>query len=127
MAEYRTLKAAFFWSLLVTSDTAAQLLVKLGATQKTPAKWPAHPLIFIGYSFYILSFIAWMQILKHTRLSIALSAASVLYVTVAFCSYFFLGEAITINIVIGTILISIGIFILSWNESKKQTTPDHYR
>lgn len=121
MSRYRFLKAAFFWILLVASDTSAQLLVKVGATAKSSGRWPVHPLIFIGYSFYILSFVAWMQILKHTRLSIAMSAASVLYVSVAIGSHFLLGEAITPQITIGTILISIGVFILGWSESKKPT------
>jgi drug/metabolite transporter (DMT)-like permease len=120
MAGYgKALKAGFFWCLLVSSDTAAQMLVKLGSITAPPARWPVHPLIFAGYGFYIFSFIAWMQILKHTRLSIALSAASVLYVSVAFGSHFLLGEAITINITLGTILISIGVFILGWSESVK--------
>jgi drug/metabolite transporter (DMT)-like permease len=116
----KILKAGFFWCLLVSSDTAAQILVKVGSVTAPPAKWPVHPLIFAGYSFYILSFIAWMHILKHTRLSIALSAASVLYVSVALGSHFLLGEAITLHITLGTILISIGVFILGWSESRKE-------
>lgn len=119
MLAHKTFNAIFFWILLVASDTAAQLLVKMGAVGYPPSKWPIHPLILFGYSFYILSFVAWMQILKYTRLSIALSAASVLYITVAFASHSVLGEAITIRITIGTVLISIGVFILGWSESKK--------
>jgi drug/metabolite transporter (DMT)-like permease len=118
MPEYKRLKAIFFWFLLVSSDTAAQILVKKGAVSISSSGW-INCLIPLGYSFYIISFIAWMQILKNTRLSIALSAASVLYITVAISSHIFLGEAITIQITIGTILISIGVFILAWSESKR--------
>ncbi len=119
MAPHKKLKTAFFWLLLVSSDTTAQLLVKIGAVKSSWAKWMPHYLILVGYSFYILSFIAWMQILRNTRLSIALSAASVLYITVAIGSHIFLGEPLTINITIGTLLISAGVFILAWSESRK--------
>src|SRR5208337_4400925 len=105
------LKTAFFWLLLVSSDTTAQLLVKVGASRTSWSKWMPHYLIPVGYSFYIISFIAWMQILRDTRLSIALSTASVLYITVALGSHIFLGEALTIQITIGTLLISAGVFV----------------
>ncbi len=121
MAKGNLLKTIFFWLLLVSSDTTAQLLVKAGAVKSSWSGWMPNYLIPVGYSFYILSFIAWMQILKHTRLSIALSAASILYITVAIGSYVFLGEPLTANIAIGTLFISAGVFILAWSESKKRS------
>ena len=119
MTRHKKLKMIFFWLLLVSSDTTAQLLVKVGAVKSTWSGWMPHYLIPVGYSFYIISFIAWMQILRNTRLSIALAAASILYITVAIGSYIFLGEPLTVNIAIGTLLISTGVFILAWSESKK--------
>ncbi len=121
MSGYKKLQAAFFWFLLVASDTAAQILVKMGALRS--AGWKINYLIPAGYSFYLISFIAWMQILKSTRLSIAISAASMLYVSVAFASHFLLGEAITPQITIGTALISAGVFLLGWSESRKKKGP----
>ena len=120
MKQNSWIKTAFFWLLLVSSDTAAQLLVKVGAVKSSWEKWMPHYLILVGYSLYIISFIAWMQILRTTRLSIALSAASVLYISVAIGSHIFLGEPLTINITIGTLLISAGVFILAWSESRKR-------
>ncbi len=114
------LKAAFFWLLLVSSDTVAQLLLKLGAMKGVETGNRVNYLIIAGYSFYAVSFLAWMQILKRTRLSIALSAASVLYITVAVASHFLMGEALTMQIIIGTILIATGVFILGWGEGKKE-------
>lgn len=119
MAKGKLLKTIFFWLLLVSSDTTAQLLVKAGAVNSSWSRWMPHYLIAVGYSFYIISFIAWMQILRNTRLSIALSAASVLYITVAIGSHVFLGESITANTMIGTLLISAGVFVLAWSESKR--------
>lgn len=116
----RTLRACFFWILLVSSDTTAQLLLKMGAMRVSSSGRVINHLIVIGYSLYIVSFVAWMQILRNTRLFVALSAASVLYITVAFFSYLFLGEAITTHLLIGTVLISIGVFILGWSESRKE-------
>jgi drug/metabolite transporter (DMT)-like permease len=120
MALYKKLKPVFFWLLLVSSDTTAQLLVKVGAVKTSGSGWMPHYLIPVGYSFYILSFIAWMQILRNTRLSIALSAASILYITVAIGSHIFLGEPLTLRITIGTLLISAGVFVLGWSESRKK-------
>lgn len=120
MAGHKKLKAAFFWILLVSSDTAAQMFLKTGALKVSSTGQVFNYLIVTGYSFYILAFIAWMQILKQTRLSIALSAASVLYVTVAIGSHLLLGEAITLQLTIGTVLISIGVFVLGWSESRKK-------
>lgn len=114
------LKAVFFWILLISSDTVAQLLLKLGALRVASSGNIFNYLLVLGYGFYFISFIAWMQILKTTRLSIALSAASLLYVTIAFASHFLLGEKITVQLTIGTILISVGVFILGWSESKKR-------
>lgn len=115
----RKIKAAFFWLLLVSSDTVAQLILKLGAV-KTAEAGKINYLIFVGYSFYAVSFIAWMQILKTTRLSIALSAASVLYITIAVASHFLMEEPLTPHLIIGTILIATGVFILGWSEGKKE-------
>ncbi|TAN41738.1 MAG: hypothetical protein EPN22_14780 [Nitrospirae bacterium] len=120
MSGHNNLKAAFFWLLLISSDTVAQLLLKLGALRVASSGSMLNHLLVLGYGFYLLSFIAWMQILKTTRLSIALSAASLLYVTIAFASHFLLGEKITVQLTIGTMLISVGVFILGWSESKKK-------
>ncbi|MBF0327954.1 MAG: EamA family transporter [Nitrospirae bacterium] len=120
MSVHNNLKAIFFWFLLISSDTVAQLLLKLGALRVASSGDMFNYLLFLGYSVYALSFVAWMQILKTTRLSIALSAASLLYVTIAFASHFMLGEKITVQLTIGTMLISVGVFILGWSESKKK-------
>ncbi len=104
------------WVALLTSDTAAQLLLKKGAMNGKATGDVLNLFIVGGYGLYIVSFISWMQILKTTRLFIALSTASVLYITVAFASHFFIGEIITRNIIIGTVLISAGVFLLGFGK-----------
>ena len=106
------------WLILVLSDTAAQLLLKKGAMSGRESGNVLNYLILGGYSLYLVSFVAWMQILKTTRLFIALSTASVLYITVAYASHFYMGEIITANIVMGTVLISAGVFLLGFGKSE---------
>lgn len=110
--EKKRLMAAFFWIVLVFADTAGQLLLKLGAVKASQSGWMPNYLIFSGYGFYILSFIVWMQILKNVRLFIALAASSIMYITIAFGSYLLMGEVITSEIIVGTVLIATGVFIL---------------
>lgn len=116
---YRRFKAAFFWALLVSSDTTAQIFLKFGAMKLRETGLGVNYLIVIGYGFYAVSFVAWMQILKTTRLSIALSAASVLYITIAIASHFLMHEPISFHLILGTILIATGVFVLGLSEAKK--------
>ncbi|MBF0537720.1 MAG: hypothetical protein HQL03_05640 [Nitrospirae bacterium] len=103
--------AIFYWIALVSSDTAAQLLFKVGALKTLG--WKVDSLVFVGYGFNVVSFLLWMQILKTTRLTIALSTASALYITVTVGSYYLMGEPLNVSVMIGTIFISTGVFILS--------------
>ena len=113
-------RGLLWWTLLITSDTAAQLLLKTGAVRIAPGGPLVNYFIVCGYSLYIVSFIAWMQILKETRLFIALSSASVLYITIAFASHYFLGERLTPQLFMGTLLISAGVLILGWKKDARQ-------
>jgi drug/metabolite transporter (DMT)-like permease len=100
------------------SDTAAQLLLKKGTMEMFPDNWEINSFIIAGYSLYILSFFLWMQILKTTPLYIALSGASIIFITIAFGSYFFLGEPLTIKSLIGTILVAIGVYTVGYSREK---------
>jgi drug/metabolite transporter (DMT)-like permease len=118
MDKYKTFKLLIFWLILVVTDTVAQLLLKLGAVKSASSGWAPNYLIVSGYSLYIVSFIAWMQILKNTRLFIALSATSVLYITIPFASHFLMGEALTASILIGALFIAAGVLVLGLKENK---------
>ncbi len=69
-------------------------------------------LILCGYGMYVFSFAVWMQLLKETRLFIALSGASVVYITVGLASHLVLGEPIPGQVVMGTLFISVGVFLI---------------
>lgn len=110
------IKIAMLWIILVASDTAAQLLLKSGAVKAASAGWMPNFFIFSGYSLYLVSFLVWMQILKNIRLFIALAASSTVYITVALSSHFLINETITPHVIIGTLLISTGVFLLGRNR-----------
>jgi drug/metabolite transporter (DMT)-like permease len=116
----KTTKVVLLWIILIAADTAAQTLVKIGAKNSDIMKLKFNYFIIFGYSIYIICFITWLQILKFTRLAIALATAALVYVSVAFASHFFLGETISISIIIGTICISTGVFIIGYNQGKKE-------
>ncbi len=109
--------AILLWIILVISDTGGQLLLKIGAVEAASSGWIPNLMILSGYGFYIISFFVWMQILKNVRLFIALGASSVVYITVAFSSYFFMDEVITFQIVFGTVFIALGVFLLGLGRS----------
>lgn len=70
---------------------------------------------------YILSFAVWMQLLKDTGLFIALSGATIVYVTIAFGSHFILGEELSGQVILGTALISSGLFLIGWGRETSKT------
>ncbi len=123
------MKNSLWWSLLILSDTAAQLLMKRGALQAAATGWVPNAFILCAYAFYLLSFVLWMRLLKDTRLFIALSGASLVYVTIAAGSHFILGESITLKVISGTFLISAGVFLVGWGNSaaKKEQADEQGR
>ena len=116
----KKIKLLLWWVILLSADTSAQLLIKLGA-EKISIDDPIQIKVIVGLSLYIVAFIVWMQILKSMRLSIALAITSLLYITVSASSFFILGEQIRLPLIIGTIFISIGVIILGINEGKKES------
>ncbi len=112
------MKNLALWSLLILSDTSSQLLMKLGAVHAAHAGWVPNAFILGGYALYGLSFAVWMQLLKDTRLFVALSSASVVYVSVAFASWLILGEPLTQPVLAGTVLISGGVFLIGLGGQK---------
>lgn len=110
------MKSILLWAILILSDTTAQLLLKHGAVKAASAGWLPNYFILFGYSCYILSFAVWMQLLKDTRLFIALSGATIVYVTIAFGSHYILGEELSGRVLLGTALISSGLFLIGWGR-----------
>ena len=106
------------WVSLILSDTAAQLLLKKGTIENLSNHWDVNSYIIAGYFLYILSFFLWMQILKTTPLYIALSGASIIFITIAFGSHLFLGEPLTLKSLLGTILVAVGVYTVGYSRKK---------
>jgi drug/metabolite transporter (DMT)-like permease len=114
------IKTSLFWICLLGFDTVAQLLIKIGAVQSVESRsldWH----VLAGYACVIGSFLVWMQILKSTRLSLALSATSLNYVTVALGAHFFLHEPLPTMLIVGCALISAGVFVLGTGADQNLT------
>ena len=114
------MRAYLLWIALVFSDTMAQLTLKMSAIKAASTAWTPNSLMLCAYGFYVLSFFIWMQILKRVRLFIALSAATVVYATIAVSAHFLFGEKITGQVIIGTALIAAGLFILGWKKQRNE-------
>jgi drug/metabolite transporter (DMT)-like permease len=104
------------WITLICSDTLAQIMLKLGAMKAASSEWAPNAFILCAYGCYIISFLVWMQILKRVRLFIALSAATVVYATIALSAHFLFKEKITNQVIVGTIFIATGLFMLGWKK-----------
>ncbi len=110
------MKTMSLWITLLLSDTAGQLLLKLGAVKAAAAGWLPNVFIVAGYVFYIVSFAVWMQLLKNTRLFIALAGSTIVYVSIVLGSHFILGEVISGRVLVGSIFIAAGVFLIGWGK-----------
>ena len=117
------MQTAALWITLILSDTAGQLLLKRGAVQAAAAGWLPNAFIASGYAFYIVSFAVWMQLLKNTRLFIALSGSTAVYVAIVFGSYFLLGEQISVRVLLGSLSIASGVFLIGWGKGAVKNRP----
>ena len=110
------------WVLLLSSDTAAQLLFKMAAMNFSKGIWLLNYSFALAYFFELLSFLLWMRIIKDTRLSIALALTASLYITVSLSSYIFFHESINLVQWIGTLFIAAGTCLLGYFEGVKSTS-----
>ena len=69
--------------------------------------------LILGISLYIFGFITWLFVLSRLNLNVAYPVAITLsFITVILASSLFLNETITLNIVAGTVLCTIGVVII---------------
>lgn len=110
------------WILLLSSDTAAQLLFKMAAVNFKQGIWLSNLPFALAYIFELSSFVIWMFIIKYSRLSISLALTALLYITVSIGSYLFFHEAIKPITWLGTSFITLGACMLGFLAGKKVTT-----
>lgn len=70
--------------------------------------------LFVGIALYGTAFILYNISLKFEDVSLVYPLIALSYVFVVFLAYFVLQEAISINKVLGSFLIVIGVYMISW-------------
>lgn len=70
--------------------------------------------LIIGFFLYAIGFICWMAILSKFNLNIAFPIAmSLFFIVTGFGSYFILGEALNLKVIVGMIICLAGIILIS--------------
>ncbi len=85
--------------------------VRNGAS--TIAKVAANPQVVIGLMLYFVSAAIWLVVLSRVELSFAYPLLGSSYVVVLFASRFLFNEPVTVVRLGGTILISLGVILIS--------------
>ena len=120
------LEVFFLFLLFILCDTATQIFLKKGATNlgEIPLDEVSHIFLYVwniltnfniivGVMFVLIAFFSWLAILSKVDLSKAQLMNSLVYVTVPLASIFFLGETISMQQLMGILLISLGALIAS--------------
>lgn len=76
-------------------------------------KMLTNPYVFIGLFIYFLSVIFWLAALSKVELSYAYPFASLSYIIMFLAGWLLLGESITPMRIVGTLVIGIGVFLIS--------------
>lgn len=71
--------------------------------------------VFLGLTFYIVSFVVWLMVLSRVEVSYAYPFLSIGYIIAAIFGYYYFGEAMTISKILGIFIICCGVFILYKN------------
>jgi multidrug transporter EmrE-like cation transporter len=108
-------RSIVFLSLTVLCTVSGQLLMKKGiptGSSLSLAGIAGNRLVLIGCSFYVASLWFWLNTLRLLPLSVAYPSASLSYLLVTFAAAIFLGEAVSLNKLIGVLLICGGVFFI---------------
>jgi drug/metabolite transporter (DMT)-like permease len=94
-------------------NNIGEITLSLQAIFKLTWRMVTNPYVFIGLFVYFLSVIFWMAALSRVDLSYAYPFASVSYVIMFLASWLLLHETITPMRIIGTLVIGLGVFLIS--------------
>jgi multidrug transporter EmrE-like cation transporter len=122
------MKIAITYILIsVLASIVGQLLLKVGmnklgsitlsASQFLSVSWKmaTNPYVFIGLAIYLAGTVFWLAALSRVDLSYAYPFASLSYVVMLVASWMMFDEKITLGRLIGTVVIGIGVFLISRN------------
>lgn len=120
------MKNPFIWVMFYALMAAlSQMLLKFGTNQTGKLsvsslqgllplvlKIFTNPLIIIGSILLTSGFVFWLVILSHFNLGVVFPLTALMYIFVAWMSYFALGESLGLINYSGMVLIAGGIFLL---------------
>lgn len=134
-AQFHSPRAIFQALLLlipaILFSTTGQLFLKMGMNQApdfafTPdaifAVLPGivlNPLIWLGFAGFIGGTIFWLGVISRAPLSLAYPILAMSYFVVVVEAWLFLGEAITLQKIIGVAVIVGGVIIVGLSEQRK--------
>jgi drug/metabolite transporter (DMT)-like permease len=113
------------WAMLITSESTAQIAMKLGGDDLTNMKFGLNwlitalttPAVLVAVGCYAASFLIWMLILRSTHLSVAFPLSSLVFVGVLLGSWLGLGEHISWLHWVGVWIIIGGIALLAEGDN----------
>jgi len=122
------MKIAVLYILIsVLGSAAGQLLLKKGMNSLGPVtlsfgQLPAtiwqmgtNPNVFFGLAIYLVGTVFWLAALSRVDLSFAYPFASFNYVVMLVASWLMFDEQITLSRLLGTLVIGIGVLLISRN------------
>jgi drug/metabolite transporter (DMT)-like permease len=117
--------AIIYILISVLGSAAGQLLLKkgmnsMGAVTLTINQLPSiiwqmatNINVFIGLAIYLVGTVFWLAALSRVDLSFAYPFASFNYIVMLVASWMMFDERITISRILGTVVIGIGVFLIS--------------
>lgn len=114
------------FGILLLFDTLGQTSFKLAATAAEPLamsmEWVVRVFtnvwVYVAIFGYIVTFLAWMTLLRHAPVGPAFAAAHMEVVTVMIVSIWLFNDHITFGRFLGALLIVIGIVCLAFAEKQ---------
>ncbi|WP_018122725.1 DMT family transporter [Wohlfahrtiimonas chitiniclastica] len=114
------------FGILLLFDTLGQTSFKLAATAAEPLAmsmdWVVRVFtnvwVYVAIFGYIVTFLAWMTLLRHAPVGPAFAAAHMEVVTVMIVSIWLFNDHITFGRFLGALLIVIGIICLAFAEKQ---------
>ncbi len=93
--------------------TVGEIKLDISSTPGMLVRSFGNPYVLLGYIMYGLSSLSWLIVLSRVELSLAYPMISVAYVLVVFLSWWLFSEQVTALRVVGTLVICLGVFIMS--------------
>lgn len=114
------------FGVLLLFDTLGQTSFKLTAMHAEPLEMSmewivrvfTNPWVYIAIFGYIVTFVAWMTLLKHAPVGPAFAAAHMEVITVMIVSIWLFNEHVTLPRLLGALLIVAGIIFLAFAEKQ---------